>query len=264
MNLIRSSMLGVSLLVLVGGCSKEEKGAPVQESAAPKQETAAAPAETAAPSAAPAATGQGTGTIAGKIVFKGTHKAGALSVGKDKEVCGTSKEDPSVLVDGSGGLKNVVVQVAAASGGKASAAQNLAIDQVKCEYVPHVIVIPAGTTLTIKNSDGILHNVHTYSKINTPFNKAQPKFMKEFTHTFDKAEAVSVKCDVHAWMSGWIYVTDSAVHDTSATDGSFKLANVPAGEHKIEIWHETLGSQTKTVKVAGGETAELTVEFESK
>lgn len=73
----------LSLLFL--NCSKEHKNS------APEP----AQSESAPPAGQPASI-EGTGTLTGKIIFKGAYNPGALSVGKDREVCGTSKSDPAL------------------------------------------------------------------------------------------------------------------------------------------------------------------------
>lgn len=244
---------------LLSSCSKERKQpAPAKESAPAAKD--AAPADQ---SGQPAAT-PGQGTIAGKVIYKGSFTPKKLSVAKDTEVCGTSKPDPTLIVGSQGEVKNAVVQIAGPGVGKAAAVKEAVLDQVKCEYVPHVLAIPAGTTVKIKNSDGILHNVHTLSKVNSPFNRAQPKYLKEITETFAKPERIPVRCDVHAWMSGWIVVTEHGSFDVSEGDGTFKLSEVPAGEHTLEVWHETLGTQSQKVRVGAGETVNITFEFQEK
>ena len=245
--------IAILLFVVIAGCSKDqERPTPPQESATTK---AAPPTGTA--------TARGNGTIAGKVVFKGTHAPKKLSVGKDKEVCGDAKQDPALLVAGDGGVRNTVIQIAGLSQGKAPV-KEAELDQAKCEYAPHVLVVSTGATLKIKNSDGILHNVHTLSKENTPFNRAQPKFLKELSETFAKPEIIPVRCDVHGWMSGWILVTDNVFHDVSQTDGSFKLTGVPPGKYTLEAWHEELGAATQQVEVKPGETLNVIFEFQSK
>ena len=237
-------------LLLVVGCSKE----PEQKSS-----TAKKPAQSVtAPSAA-----QGKGTITGKVIFKGSYSPGKLSVGKDREVCGDGKPDPSLLVGSDGGLKNSVVQIAGLREG-VTPSKEAAVDQLKCEYVPHVSVIPTGATVTFRNSDGILHNIHTVSQSNSPFNRAQPKFLKEIKETFAKPEVIALRCDVHGWMSGWVIVTDNVYFAVTQSDGAFNLTDVPAGKHNLEIWHEKLGSSAQTVEIKAGETANLTLEFPIK
>jgi len=245
----------VALQISVAGCSKEE------DRSAASKETAAAKPES--PAAAPGVAAQGKGTIAGKVVFKGSYTQGKLSIGKDREVCGDSKPDPTLLVGADNGLQNAVIQITDLRQGE-SPAREVVLDQLKCEYVPHVLVIPTGAKVTIKNSDGILHNVHTVSKANTPFNRAQPKFLKEISETFAKPEIIAARCDVHGWMSGWIVVTDNVFYDASKADGSFNLTDVPAGKYMLEAWHEKLGKATQTVEVKPGETASVTFEFQDK
>ncbi len=231
-------------LPIAMSCSKEQESTPPAS-----KETAQAKSEPSASStpAQPAA-GHGKSTIAGKVVFKGKYSQGKLAVGKDKQVCGDAKPDPALIVGNDGGIKNAVIQIAGLKEGRALV-KEAELDQVKCEYVPHVLVVASGGTVKIKNSDGILHNVHTVSKDNKPFNRAQPKFLKEISETFSKPETIAVRCDVHGWMSGWILVTESVFHEVSQADGAFKLADVPAGKHTIEVWHEKLGKVSREVEV---------------
>src|SRR6185503_12171498 len=67
----------------------------------------------------------------------------------------------------------------------------------RCEYTPHVVIVPAGKDLSILNSDGVLHNIHTSSlrpeaAANPPVNRAQPKFKTSMTETFRAAETLRV------------------------------------------------------------------------
>jgi hypothetical protein len=118
--------------------------------------------------------------------------------------------------------------------------------------------------MDIINSDGILHNIHTYPKNNPAINKAQPKFKKVMNEKFDKPDVVQIKCDVHTWMTGWVVVAGHPYYALSDATGGFKIADVPAGTYTVEYWHEKLGKQTKsiTVPATGPVTADL--EFPAK
>lgn len=205
------------------------------------------------------------GSISGTVKFKGTAPAPKkLDVGKDKEVCAkTPKMDQSLIVEG-GNLVNAVVSITDIKKGKKIELKKLKLDQNGCEYQPHVLAFPAGTTVEVLNPDGILHNVHSYSKVNTPFNMAQPKFKKTLDVKIDKPEAVELKCDVHGWMHGWLVATASPYVAVTDKSGSFKLDNVPAGSYTVEVWHEKLGKSTQKVTVKAKEDAKVSFEIAGK
>jgi len=124
------------------------------------------------------------------------------------------------------------------------------ITQAGCMYAPHVIGVMVGQPLKILNPDGTLHNVHALSKINPEFNLAMPKFRKETTKIFKKAEFMfPVKCDVHPWMSSWVSVMPHPYFMVTEDDGVFEIANLPPGTYQLEAWHEKLGTKTASVTI---------------
>ena len=205
------------------------------------------------------------GTISGTVKFKGTAPAPKkLDVGKDKEVCGKSPKMDQSLVVNNGNLANAVITITDIQKGKKIEVKKVTLDQNGCEYRPHVLAFPAGSTVAILNPDGILHNVHSYSKVNNPFNQAQPKFKKSLDVKIDKPEAIEVKCDVHGWMHGWLVATENPYFAVTDNSGSFKLADVPAGSYTVEVWHEKLGKSTQKVTVKAKEDAKVNFEIAGK
>jgi len=206
----------------------------------------------------PGATAQGGGgTIEADVKYNGAPQVEKLKVNKDTEKCGTEAVIEKVVVGGNKGLANAVVSVPGAKGvGKATKAT---IDQHGCKFVPHVVAMNPGD-LELKNSDDILHNIHTYSTANPSINKAQPKFKKVMTEKLEKPEYVKLTCDVHSWMLGWVAVTPGPAAVTDA-NGMAKIENVPPGKQTVEVWHETLGKQTKDVEVKAGQTTKVSFEM---
>ncbi len=205
------------------------------------------------------------GSISGTVKFKGTAPAPKkLEISKDKEVCGKSPKVDQSLVVNNGNLANAVVTITDIKTGKKIDAKKVTLDQKGCEYQPHVLAFPVGTTVEILNPDGILHNVHSYSKANSPFNMAQPKFKKTLDVKIDKPEAIEVKCDVHGWMQGWLVATESPYVAVTDNSGNFKLTDVPPGSYTVEVWHEKLGKNTQKVSVKAKEDAKVSFELAGK
>jgi plastocyanin len=205
------------------------------------------------------------GSISGTVKFKGSAPAPKkVDVSKDKEVCGkTPKTDESLIVN-NGNLVNAVVTITDIKSGKKIEAKKVTLDQKGCDYHPHVLAFPAGSTVEIVNPDGILHNIHSYSKVNTPFNMAQPKFKKTIEQKIDKPEVIQVKCDVHGWMEGWLVATENPYFAVTDNSGSFKLTDVPPGSYTVQVWHEKLGKSTQKVTVKAKEDAKVNFELAGK
>ncbi len=205
------------------------------------------------------------GSLSGRITYTGSPPPKKkLEVTKDKEVCGKGDiYDEALVVGPDKGLKNAVVTVVGAKGGK-FASQKAELDQRGCVYTPRVVVVPTTGQLDILNSDGVLHNIHTHSTANPPINKAQPKFKKVLTEKFPKPEIVKATCDAHNWMTGWIVATDHPFVAVTDDKGAFAIKDIPPGKYKVEIWHETLGKQAKEVTIKGKEEAKLSVEMAKK
>ena len=202
---------------------------------------------------------QGGGTIEADVKYSGAPQVEKLKVNKDTEKCGTEAVIEKVVVGGNKGLANAVVSVPGAKGASKAKA---VVDQHGCKFVPHVVVMQPGE-LEVKNSDDILHNLHTYSTANPSINKAQPKFKKTMTEKLEKPEFVKLTCDVHSWMLGWVAVVPGLAGVTDK-DGVVKIENVPAGKQKIEVWHEVLGKQEKEVDVKPGQVTKVSFELKGK
>jgi len=202
------------------------------------------------------------GSISGTVKYKGTPPAPVkLDVNKDTKACGTEqKTSRELVVGGDGGIQYAVVFIPGITKGKPFPTAKPVLDQKGCEYTPHVLLAPAGSDVDILNSDGILHNIHTYSEKNPPLNKAQPQFRKTMTENFKQPERVKLACDVHGWMQGWLIVEDSPYYVVTDDKGAFKLTDVPPGDYEVKVWQEKLGESSQKVTVKPG--ADSAVNFE--
>ena len=204
------------------------------------------------------------GTISGTITFAGTvPETRTVTVTDDVESCGSSVEVQEVEVDPQGGLANVVVSLTDIASGAAlgTSPSPPTLDQSGCRFVPHVVLVGVGEVLEILNSDGVSHNVHTMAFDNRSFNRTQPPSLEKLEATFDVAEKVPVRCDIHGWMNGWIVVIDHPYHAVTGTDGGFSIPDVPPGTYTLEVWHEALGATTQTVTVVAGQSSDASIEL---
>jgi plastocyanin len=194
------------------------------------------------------------GDVTGRVLYAGDPPPPTpIPITKDADVCGrTPLTDDALVVGADRGILNVVVRVAdPGDDAKPMPAPPArpALDQNGCRFAPRLVLVPAGTPLDFVNSDGILHNIHTWSKLNPSFNRAQPKFKKVMTETFANPELFRVSCDVHPWMTGYVVVAGHAWYALTGPDGRFTIAGVPAGTRTLEFWHERLGARKKQVTV---------------
>lgn len=208
------------------------------------------------------ATSAAAGTLKGTISSAKRPKRTRLKVTSDKKVCGSKPlYDPSLVVAKSGGLANAVISINKVKKGRKAKPTTIEINQKGCEYSPHVQATTVDSTVRIINSDGTLHNVHTFLDGDTMFNLAMPIKGQKTNKDLDEAGLVEFKCDVHSWMKAYVVVFKHPYFAVSNKDGSFEIDDVPPGKYKITIWHEKLGSKTKTITVVDGETATLDFSF---
>jgi hypothetical protein len=205
------------------------------------------------PAAAAASTGTGWGTLKGRFTFAGSPPAARpLVVDKDTEVCsrgGMKLVDRSLLVDPSTkGLANVVVFARKTSRVKeASPPQTpLIFDQKQCEFLSPVFAARVGQPIDVHNSDPIGHNTNIAgSSFNQLIPAGQGTLYKPDAET---GMPTMVTCNIHPWMKAYAVFRKDGYVAVSATDGSFTIPDLPAGETiEFQVWHERSGGPNGAV-----------------
>jgi plastocyanin len=133
-----------------------------------------------------------------------------------------------------------------------------AVVQKDKRFVPHVLAVPVGATVEFRNDDEIFHNVFSLSKPNDfDLGLYRSGVAKEFV--FKDPGPVSLLCNIHSSMGGYLYVVPSPWFGQADSSGRFTIRGVPEGSYVAEVWHEHSSKPVSAeVKVTQG-MAELSV-----
>jgi plastocyanin len=138
------------------------------------------------------------------------------------------------------------------------------LDQINLTFVPDLIVIPVGSTVEFPNSDSVSHQIYSFSptkRFQLPLYHGKPYPPVHF----DQAGVVTLGCNIHDRMVGYIYVTDAAYFGRTDTHGVWSVANVPRGTYHVSLWHpllrEPAASLDREVSVSGDDPTTITVQL---
>ncbi len=133
----------------------------------------------------------------------------------------------------------------------------------KKEFSPHVLVIPAGSTVSFPNHDPFNHNVFSLSE-EAPFDLGLYSRGEARSVIFARPGIVRVYCNVHAQMSALVVVRDNPYFTQPASDGSFTLAGMPPGKYVLHVWHERAREATREIQVSGAGIGDLNIELDAR
>lgn len=140
----------------------------------------------------------------------------------------------------------------AAAGAAHPAASQL--QQIDRRFLPDLVVIPVGTTVSFPNMDPIFHNVFSLSKAKSfdlgSYNKGETRNV-----TFTKPGIVDVYCHLHPNMTATVVVTPNRWYARSDRSGNYRIPDVPPGQYTVVAWHKAAGFFRKQIVVEAGHDA---------
>lgn len=213
--------------------------------------------------------GQAPASLKGVVKFQGTAPKGKMINMSADPYCMKAHPSPmsdeEIVAGPEGGLANALVYVASGLGDRTFTppAQPAVLEQKGCMYKPRVLALQANQKLDVVNDDGTTHNIHPLPVNNREWNKTQPQGVP-IEESFAREEIpITVKCNVHPWMHGYIAVFKNPFFAVTDKTGSFDLKDLPPGTYTIKVWQEKLGTQTQTVTVGAGESKTLDFVFKA-
>lgn len=182
------------------------------------------------------------GTISGRVTLEGKVPAlDDFEITADQSVCAPASRNNRLVIGPDNGLAHAVVYIDGIREGKpmpVASSGDLTIDQRGCQYTPHVVAAPLGSTVVFTNSDQAPHNVRVENPANDSvlMNVAQPMQGKRDEMVVRHAGPLSVGCDYHPWMNAYIFGVDNPYYAVTDTSGAFTIANVPPGTYTVKMW----------------------------
>jgi plastocyanin len=249
----------VSTALVITGCS----GGGEEEAAAPGSPEAPADGggTTASSGAGSGATADSIG-ITGMAKFEGEVPEPAKINTAGDAKCHSDITFSKIMVGEGGGLKDVFIKIKnPPEGDYAPPATPVILDQVGCMYTPHVMGIQTGQDLEVRNSDPTTHNVRAIARKNKPINMGQPAGSKPRVKTFKKEERMTIKCDIHKWMTAYVVAVSHPYFAVTDENGAFTIAGLPAGEYEYEAEHEAFKKQKGTITLDANGNGELNLTF---
>jgi plastocyanin len=144
----------------------------------------------------------------------------------------------------------------------ASPKENPFVSQRGLVFRPHILPILKGTTVDFTNDDNVVHNVFAPPGSVKRFNLGTYGVGVTKAVTFDKLGEVTLLCNVHSEMLGYVIVLQNPYFALTDKKGIFEIKDVPPGTYQLKVWHEKLKEATQEVVVEEGKT--VSVEFKKK
>jgi plastocyanin len=168
---------------------------------------------------------------------------------------GDAEQDPIAYE-----LSRVVVYLEAADASNAAGAavpdatgnaEPVQVEQLDRRFVPDLVVVPVGSTVSFPNMDPIFHNIYSLSKPKTfdlgSYDKGETRRVN-----FPKPGIVEVYCHLHPNMAATVVVTPNRWYARPDRAGHYRIPDVPPGKYTVVAWHKTAGFYRKSIVIEEG------------
>ncbi len=174
------------------------------------------------------------------------------------------RHSQQLLVAPSGGVQYAVAWLERPTGPPAEAREvTVTLDQRECTFVPHVLIVPLGGRLAIRNSDPVVHNLRIFRDAARFLEQWQQPRAKEVLWEAKEPGRYLMRCGVHPWMYAWVVVAAHRFFGVTNPTGEVIMPDVPPGTYTLRVWHETLGETQRQVTI-GQQPTMVTIRLTSE
>ncbi len=175
---------------------------------------------------------------------------------------------PAIAAESSGTIAGEVRIVASSVGSRAASPEEVLVyledgppgpmphgpfevTQIGKAFLPSVLVVPRGATVSFPNLDPVLHDVFSVTP-GDAFDLGLHKSGDAPSAVLQKPGIVSVYCNIHPQMVGYLVVVDSPLFTHPGKDGKYALRNVPPGDYHAVAWFPFGALQRQEVHLPPG------------
>ena len=115
--------------------------------------------------------------------------------------------------------------------------KRLVVEQRNREFLPHLMAVSVGSTVSFPNFDTVFHNVFSTSPVG-PFDLGLYKVGEAREFVFQREGIVRLGCNLHANMSAYIAVVSAPAYVVTDETGKFAFRSLPPGKYKLKAWSE--------------------------
>jgi plastocyanin len=139
-------------------------------------------------------------------------------------------------------------------------AEKSIIDQRHETFLPLVVVVRKGGSVTFTNNDVTTHQVYSFSTIKQfQFEIGRGEISRPVV--FENPGVAAIGCNIHDNMVAFVYVADTPFAAATDSNGRADFNEVPEGVYRASVWHPRLRigrqppPQTVTVRATGARLA---------
>lgn len=124
-------------------------------------------------------------------------------------------------------------------------------------FIPHLLVVPVGSSVAFPNEDPFFHNVFSLFD-GKRFDLGLYEAGSSRSVTFSRRGVSYIFCNIHSGMSAVIIALDTPFYSIADEHGVFRIGQVPDGDYDLYVWTEGrpqggLDQQTKRLHIDGSD-----------